>query len=126
MASPSSIASYTPEPQQQPTPETRPAIVPRRSKCSESFHVHYSSLTVLRDIQTMTSGGKNTFYGGIRGIAERTGLNKDTVRLAMNRLMVEGWLVTEVKWEWRNGQGRTFAVLTHDQFVEKRGRDSCR
>jgi len=87
--------------------------------------VHYSALTVLRDIQTMTSGGKNTFYGGIRGIADRTGLDKDTVRLAMNRLMVEGWLVPEDQ-EWRNGQGRTFKVLTHDQFVEKRGRDSCR
>ena len=117
---------------QQPCISEPPEPIPidarprRRSQCSESFHVHYSSLTVLRDIQTMTSGGKNTFYGGIRGIAERTGLNKNTVRLAMNRLMVEGWLVTEVKWEWRNGQGRTFAVLTHDQFVEKHGRDSCR
>jgi DNA-binding IclR family transcriptional regulator len=73
----------------------------------------------------MTSGGKNMFYGGMLGIARRTGLSKETVRVAMNWLVREGWLVREDH-EWRNGERRLFTVLTHDQFVEKHGGDSCR
>jgi len=72
----------------------------------------------------MTSGGKTTFYGGLSGIAERTGLNRDTVRLAMNQLERDGWIVRDI--EWRNGERRLFTVLTHDQFVEAHGKDSCR
>lgn len=124
MATATSVAPYTTE-TQPAAPEKRPAIVPRKSKCSESFHVHYSALTVLRDMQTVTSGGKNSFYGSVRGVTVRTGLHTSTVVVAIRILVKDGWLVREDK-EWRRGQGRRFTVLTHDQWAEAQGRISCR